>query len=500
MGKNRIEITDKFRLGEISPYLWGSFIEHMGRAVYGGIYQPDHPTADGQGFRGDVKRLIEELRVPLIRYPGGNFLSGYDWRDGIGKDRPRRLDLAWGQTEPNAVGIHEFCGYAESVGAEVMMSVNMGTGTPKEAAALVEYCNHPSGSAMSDWRIRNGSKKPFGIKKWCIGNEMDGDWQICALTADEYGRKAAETAKLMRWVDPNVELVVCGSSDPTMAGYPAWDRTVLEHTYPYVDYISLHRYYSYPPSLSTADFLASHLDLEAFIHTVACTTEYVRAVKRGKKKIKLSLDEWNIWHRTAVKEGMLVNNGVEGDRWSVGPHRIENVYDYTDALAFAGLLISIIRHCDDVKIGCMAQLVNVIAPILTDNDGGAIRQSIFFPYKTALDFARGTALQTAVACDGEDTAYGYSEHIHTAAVACGDELRVFLLNKSEQTLSVDVVTDFAVTPDRTVALYGESADARNTFERPDTVGLRQHKLTGETGFTHTVKLAPRSYGVAIWKR
>lgn len=496
---NRIAVSENFRIGEISDSLWGSFIEHMGRAVYGGIYEPKHPTADENGFRGDVKALIEELGVPLIRYPGGNFLSGYDWRDGIGGERPARLDMAWGQLEPNEVGLHEFCRYAEAIGSSVMMSVNMGTGSPKEAAAIVEYCNHPRGSALSELRVKNGRKEPFGIKKWCIGNEMDGDWQICALTADEYGRKAAEAAKLMRWIDKDIELVVCGSSDPFMKTYPEWDRKVLEHTYPYVDYISLHRYYSYT-SGRMEDYLASHLDLDAFIRTVKSTIEYVRAYKRSDKRVYLSLDEWNIWHRSPVKEGMEVYNGEEGDRWTVGPRRVENVYDYADALAFAGLMITMINNCDSVKLGCLAQLVNVIAPIYTENGGPAIRQSIFYPYLTALRYARGTALATVVECGADETEYGLSKHIHTAAVTTADTLELFVLNKSDQTQTVTLSLDFDAQPYSEINLGAADLRAKNTFSKPDAVGLTERKLSGAKSRTHTLECKPYSYGVIRFKK
>ena len=287
--KNTVIINKEFVLGAIEKDVWGSFIEHMGRAVYDGIYEPAHPLADEQGFRKDVMDAVRALHVPKVRYPGGNFLSGYDWRDGIGKDRPVRLDLAWGQLETNEVGLHEFCGWAEKVGAEVMMSVNMGTGTPKDAAQLVEYCNHEKGTAISDLRRRNGREKPFGIRTWCIGNEMDGDWQICALTAEEYGRKAAETAKMMRWVDHDIELVVCGSSTPDQKTYPEWDRIVLQHTYDYVDYLSMHRYYTYPDDTqNVTDFLSSHTDFDAFIKTVASAADYVKAYTRSRKVMKIS--------------------------------------------------------------------------------------------------------------------------------------------------------------------------------------------------------------------
>ena len=378
--KNRIVVNKEFIIGKIEKDLWGSFVEHMGRSVYGGIYEPAHEHSDEDGFRTDVMDAVKELGVPLIRYPGGNFLSGYNWRDGVGKIRPVKLDLAWGQTEPNEVGLHEFCGWAEKVGAEVMLSVNLGTGTPASAAELVEYCNYGGATSLSDERRANGREKPFGIKKWCLGNEMDGEWQICAMTAEEYGRKAAETAKMMKWADENIRLVACGSSASELKTYPEWDRVILQHTYDYVDYLSLHRYYSYTPSGRTTDFMSAHVDLDASIKAVAATVDYVRAYKRSKKEVKLSLDEWNIWHKTPEGANENVYNDTYSDRWKIGPRRVENVYDLADAIAFAGLICAVINNADRVEIGCLAQLVNVIAPIYTENKGRMVKQSIYYEY------------------------------------------------------------------------------------------------------------------------
>ena len=403
----------------------------MGRAVYGGIYEPSHPTANASGFREDVIGLVRRLQVPLIRYPGGNFLSGYDWKDGIGPDRKKRLDLAWGQLEPNSVGVHEFSQWAKDVGADVMMSVNMGAGTPKEAGELVEYCNHKGGSYWSDLRIRNGSKEPFRIRKWCIGNEMDGDWQICSLTAEEYGRKARETAKIMRMVDSNIELVVCGSSAPDMPTYPAWDRRVLELTYDVVDYISLHRYYTYPASENMQDFLTSYRDLDRFIKTVEATADYVKAYRRSNKTMKLSLDEWNIWHtRNLSFFDYDVGNDVNVERWEIGARRLENRYDMADALAFSGMMITMMNNADRVKTGCLAQLVNVIAPVLTQNGGAAICQTIYYPYLYAIRYARGVSLKVLQDCKETESVHGSGQVLHTGC--CYDEeseeYNLFVLN------------------------------------------------------------------------
>lgn len=491
---NKIIINKEFVLGTIEKDVWGSFIEHMGRAVYDGIYEPKHPLADAQGFRTDVMDAIRALNVPKIRYPGGNFLSGYDWRDGVGKDRPVRLDLAWGQLETNEVGLHEFCNWAKNVGAEVMMSVNMGTGTPRDAAQLVEYCNHPGGTAISDQRRRNGQEKPFGIKTWCIGNEMDGDWQICSLTAEEYGRKAAETAKMMRWVDSDIELVVCGSSSPDQKTYPEWDRVVLQHTYDYVDYLSMHRYYTYPGNTyNLTDFLSSHTDFDAFIKTVVSAADYVKAYKRSKKRMKISVDEWNIWHTKPSPNGLPVHNDCNEARWSVGARRVENIYDLADALAFAGLACTLINNADRVKMGCLAQLVNVLAPIYTQVGGGMFCQTIYYPYQMAIRYAKGVALCTVVCGDKVESCYGDTEKVYTACSYLDGKYALFAINKTaeDQVCELDFqVTSVGMT--ERIELSGKLHDY-NSLQEPNKVKPRHVACKGGKARVHTVKLPAYSF-------
>ena len=492
--KNTVIINKEFVLGAIEKDVWGSFIEHMGRAVYDGIYEPAHPLADEQGFRKDVMDAVRALHVPKVRYPGGNFLSGYDWRDGIGKDRPVRLDLAWGQLETNEVGLHEFCGWAEKVGAEVMMSVNMGTGTPKDAAQLVEYCNHEKGTAISDLRRRNGREKPFGIRTWCIGNEMDGDWQICALTAEEYGRKAAETAKMMRWVDHDIELVVCGSSTPDQKTYPEWDRIVLQHTYDYVDYLSMHRYYTYPDDTqNVTDFLSSHTDFDAFIKTVASAADYVKAYKRSKKVMKISVDEWNIWHTKPAPNGLDVHNDCCEARWTRGARRLENIYDLADALALAGMACTLINNADRVKMGCLAQLVNVIAPIFTQPGGGLFRQTIYYPYQMAIQFAKGQALRTVVRGEQMASRYGDTEKVYTACAYQNGTYALFADNKTAEAQDCDL--DFQVTPVRMIERIELSGElhAYNCLEEPEKVVPKNVACERGTERIHTVRLPAYSF-------
>ena len=291
----KLILNKDFTVGEVDERLFGSFIEHLGRAVYNGIYEPTHPSADDQGFRTDVMELVNKLNVPIVRYPGGNFVSGYNWEDGIGdkSKRPVRPELAWHVIESNEVGIDEFQEWAKRAGSKVMQAVNLGTKGPDEARNLLEYCNFPTGTYYSDMRRANGFEEPFDIKVWCLGNEMDGPWQIGAKTAEEYGRIACETAKIMKELDPSIELVACGSSGLGMPTFGKWEATVLEHTYDYVDYISLHSYYGNREK-DTASFLACSLDMDKFIKSVSAICDYVKAVKHSDKTVNLSYDEWNV--------------------------------------------------------------------------------------------------------------------------------------------------------------------------------------------------------------
>ncbi|MCI8459537.1 MAG: alpha-N-arabinofuranosidase [Clostridia bacterium] len=490
---HKITVDKEFVIGDVERDVWGSFIEHMGRAVYGGVYEPSHPTADAHGFRGDVTDIVKNLGVPIIRYPGGNFLSGYNWKDGIGKDRPKRLDLAWGQLEPNEVGLHEFCEWAQRAGSRVMMSANLGTGTPQEAAQLVEYCNFSKGSYWSDLRRKNGREKPFAIDTWCLGNEMDGDWQIGHLTAEEYGRKAHETAKLVKWVDKNVRLVVCGSSSPGMATYPDWDATVLRHTYEDVDYISLHRYYSYEEKGNEFDLMSAHADFDAFIKTVSATADFVKASLRSKKTMKLSIDEWNVWHTRPVFHCKQVYNDNDADRWTVGPRRAENVYDVTDAIALGGLVCAIINNADRVKMGCLAQLVNVIAPIMTQNGGGVYKQTTYYPYAMAVAHAKGTALRAAVCSDPAECIYGDTQKIYAACTHDNGEYALFVVNKSDK--EEDCALRFASSSVAMVSrteLTGGLHDY-NDFEHPNRVVPQNRAVEKEKGQSYSLRLPAHSF-------
>ena len=432
MAKQAKMVIDKdFKIGEVDKRIYGSFVEQLGRAVYDGLYQPGSPLSDEDGFRRDVISLVRELGVPIIRYPGGNFVSSFVWEDSVGpvEQRPRRLELAWRSLEPNEVGINEFAKWAKKVNSEVMMAVNLGTRGIADACNLLEYCNHPGGTKYSDMRISHGIKEPHNIKVWCLGNEMDGDWQVGRKTMGEYARLAEETAKALKLIDPGIELVSCGSSSREMDTFPEWEAVTLERTYDYVDYVSLHQYYGNEAN-DTSDFLAKSDDMEEFIRTVIATCDYVKAKKRGRKNINLSFDEWNVWFHSKEQDDKLNKERP----WQQAPPLLEDIYTFEDAVLVGEMLITLLNHADRVKVACLAQLVNVIAPVMTEKNGGKTwKQTIFYPFFHASAYGRGTALRAEVCCEKHDT----SEHedvtdIVSAAVYKEEskELTLFVVNRN----------------------------------------------------------------------
>jgi alpha-N-arabinofuranosidase len=434
MGQKTKMIVDKdFKLADIDKRLYGSFIEHLGRAVYTGIYQPGHPSADEEGFRQDVIDLVKELDVPIIRYPGGNFVSNFFWEDSVGPktERKKRLDLAWRTFESNEVGLGEFANWCKKVHSEMMMAVNLGTRGTADALNLLEYCNLDTNTYYADLRRSHGVDKPYGIKTWCLGNEMDGPWQVGHKTAVEYGHLAAETAKAMKIMDDSLEFVVCGSSNIEMPTFPQWEASTLEEAYEYVDYISLHQYYGNRRN-DTADFFAKTQDLENFLHSVISTCDFIKAKKRSKKEICLSFDEWNVWYHTTDAD----NDEMAKKPWQVAPHLLEDIYNFEDAILNGLILITFLKHADRIKIACLAQLVNVIAPIMTETDGKAWRQTIFYPFLHASKYGRGVALTPVVSTGTHDTSqHSQVTDIESAAVYNEEkgEVTIFAVNRNTET-------------------------------------------------------------------
>ena len=471
MKKAKMILDRDFAIGRIDPRIYGSFIEHLGRAVYGGIYEPGHPTADKTGFRRDVIEKVRELGIPVVRYPGGNFVSGFNWEDSIGPrdQRPKRLDLAWGTTETNEVGLHEFAEWAKKANTEVMYAVNLGTRGADAARNVVEYCNHRSGSYWSDLRIKNGAKNPFNIKLWCLGNEMDGPWQMGQKTAYEYGRAANEAAKMMKWVDPSIELVACGSCAHDMPTYGSWEYEVLDQCYDNVDYVSLHRYYGNPTG-DTPGFLARSMDLDDFIKEVAAICDCVGGKKHAKKKLNLSFDEWNVWYHSSEQDKEI----LKAEKWGRALPLLEDIYNFEDALLAGAILITFLKNADRVKVACLAQLVNVIAPIMTRNGGGCWAQTIFYPYMHVSRYGRGTALKAIVDTPVYDCSDYEGVPLVDATATLGDDgsVTVFCVNrdmKEDFCLDLDLRSFGNVKLEEHILLHHDDVKAVNTEENPGNV-------------------------------
>ena len=499
MISTRLIVDRDFVISELDRRIFGTFVEHMGRCVYTGIFEPGHPSADERGFRRDVMELTRELGPTIVRYPGGNFLSGYNWEDGVGPkaDRPRRLDLAWYSTETNQFGTNEFMEWSREVGVEPMFGVNLGTRGPDEARRFIEYCNHPSGTQLSDLRRQHGVEKPHDIKFWCLGNEMDGPWQICRKTAEEYGRAALETAKVMRSVDPTIQLAACGSSTHDMPTYGVWEDAVLEHCFDQVDFISLHTYFENKLD-STEEFLANSEVMDLFIKEIVAVADSVAARKHSQKRIMLSFDEWNVWYKARSIDDL------RKPGWPEAPRLIEEVYNHEDALLNGGALITMMNNADRVKTACIAQLVNVIGPIMTEPGGPAWRQTIFYPFAHATRFAHGRVLRPVIESPSY-TAKTHPEVPYLAAAVVDDESSgqtvVFALNRhlsEEMEIKIELR---GLGQDRRLVealeLYHVNPKATNTKDAPNTVAPRSNADVRVDGETLVAKLKPGSWNVIV---
>jgi alpha-L-arabinofuranosidase len=497
----RVYVDSRRTIAALDRNLFGSFLEHLGRAIYEGVYDPGSKLSDASGFRKDVLNEIRQLGVPIVRYPGGNFVSGYNWLDGVGpkKDRPRTLDKAWDTIESNQFGTNEFMAWCKVVGTTPLMGLNLGTGSAEDAAALVEYCNVEKGTRWSDLRRQHGVTDPYKAQYWCLGNEMDGPWQIGHMSATEYGLKAADAARQMRYVDPSLKLIACGSSGPLMPTYLEWDREVLEQCYQYVDGLSLHRYFGNNDRDSGSDtskYLALNLSMERQIAETIAVCDLVRGHTRSPKKLWLSFDEWNVWYRTNT------GDAVDGHR-TEAPHLLEEVYNLEDALLVGGLINSLLRNADRVKLACLAQLINVIAPIMTDANG-ILRQTIYYPYSWALQFAKGDVLNLLV----ESSTYDVSGldkvgHVDVAGSLDrgGGKLCLFILNRDlSKSHDVEVVWEDA-PPARVIAasvLTGDDLKAANTFAAPKRVVPQSFAAPAASGSKTKFEVPAHSYTVIQW--
>ncbi|HKF89559.1 MAG TPA: alpha-N-arabinofuranosidase [Propionibacteriaceae bacterium] len=485
-----IVLEPSFTVGSVNRRLFGGFVEHMGRCVYTGLYEPGHPLADEDGFRTDVLDLIRELGISVVRYPGGNFVSGYRWEDSVGppEDRPSRLDPAWRSVESNQFGLDEFIRWCRKSDIEPMLAMNLGTRGTQEAVELWEYCNHPGGTSWSDLRRKHGAAEPYGVRMWCLGNEMDGPWQLGHKSADEYGRLAATTARALRQFDAGLELVACGSSHRQMPTFGSWEATVLEHAYDEVDFISAHAYYE--DKGDTASFLASSVNMDLFITDVVATADYVRARLKKTKRINVSFDEWNVWYLSRVPG--------QDSPWQATPRISEDAYTLADAVVVGSMLITLLRHTDRVTSACLAQLVNTIAPIRTEPAGPAWRQATFYPFALTARHAKGEVLRVEPTAPTYSTSlYGDVPVLDATATRDpdGGDITIFVLNRHQHEpvqLDVNTAALGPVVAQEAAALTGPDPSAANTEHDPNRVVPTPLHAEAQQG-TLSVHLPPVSW-------
>lgn len=498
--KARMVVDIDFKVGEVGKRMYGSFVENLGRCIYGGIYEPSHPRADSRGFRRDVLEVVKELNVPVVRYPGGNYVSTYRWEDGVGpvENRPARLDLAWKSIEPNTFGLNEFVEWTRLAGAEIMMTLNLGTRGLLDVQNLVEYCNFPGGTYWSDLRKSHGYEKPHNIKAWCLGNEPDGDWQVAQKTPQEYARIAREAGKLLKLMDPAYEVTVSGSSLRRMKTFPVWDSIVLEEAYDYVDNVSIHAYYG-NKSDDTPNFLAKTFEMEDFIKSAVSACDFVKAKLRSSKKLNLSIDEWNVWYHTH-------DDDRHKDPWKFAPHLLEEDYTFEDAVMVGCMIITLIKNADRVKQACLSELVNAISPIMTENNGPVWRQTTFYPFLHASHYGRGCSLLPVVDSPKYDSAEFTGVPYLESAVVYDEEtqdLVIFAVNRDlEEPLQLECqLRGFAQYTVREHIVY-ESGDkkARNTKEAPFNVVPHNRGRASVQDATVTASLPKLSWNVIRLKR
>ena len=473
------KIDDNAIVGKVEPRVFGTLIEQLGRGVYGGLYDPDSEYADEEGFRTDVIELVKELGITTVRWPGGNFVSGYKWEDGVGpKDkRPRRLDLAWHSTETNQFGLHEMERWLQKAGnLELMAALNMGTRGLQSALDFLEYANIPSGTALADQRIKNGAQKPFNIRLFCLGNEMDGKWQLGHLDQVEYAKKVARVAAGMRQMDPHLELIGCGSSNHGMATFGEWEDTLLQYAYDEIDFVSCHAYYHADPG-KLATFLGSAVDMDRFIDEVVSCIDASKAKLRSNHQVNISFDEWNVWYQgsepSKVPEGL--NN------WPVAPHLLEDIYTVTDAVVVGDFLITLLKHADRVKAASIAQLVNVIGPIMAPAHAPAYRQTTFYPFAETASLTKNGRVLTEVSTFPklENEKYGTIDVIDSVSVYCANNsLAIFIVNRSTDE---DINYKIALPADhkyseivKAQTLHDDNFYAQNTTENNSRVILNDN--------------------------
>ena len=528
MKKAKLTVHPSYRIGDISPRLFGAFLEPIGSMVNGSMYNPKHPEADEQGMRKDFYTALREAGLPCVRLPGGNFVSGWQWKDSIGPraQRKEHLDMARFQYIPTDVGHDEYLQWAEKAGAQTIYTVNLGTGTLQDAADCVEYTNFESGSYWADLRRRNGREKPYKVKTWCLGNEMDGPWQIASYEKDPraYGILAHETSKAMKWVDPQIETVACVSSSPFLSHYPDWDLQALEECYSAVDYISLHHYHSAPPDLPQA-LLAGYQAFENYIRTEIALCDYIKTKLRTKKTMLLSLDEYGSMFRPRGEAHLGRNGRQNADMFGVfNPERTYVRHDPDDwstrrhppvqnemltALGTVSTVLVMLRHADRIRIGCATGGLNCLCR--TDREH-AWKGAAYYPFTQVIRWARGVSLLCPVECEKYDVP-GYAiddmnqyegfDRVDTVQAAAAlneeeQELTVFVINadlEESQQFTLDARGFIGWELREHLEMFAASPEDANTWERPNTLLPRRAADTRFEGGVVTAQLKKASWNV-----
>lgn len=492
----RIKIDMDRTIGQIDKHIYGNFVEHLGRCVYGGIYEPGSPLADDTGFRKDVLKAVKDLNVTITRYPGGNFVSNYHWLDGVGPERIPRMELAWARLETNLFGTNEFMEFVKEVGTEPYFAVNMGTGTIEEAQRWVEYCNVSEGPYYAELRRKHGYLQPHNIKYWSLGNEMDGFWQMGHLNAEDYSKKAREAAKLMRLTSPDIKLIAAGSSNYRPGADPDyWNSTILHELRDVVDFIALHIYVGNPEN-NYYNFLATPLVLEQRTKVVKgmINKEMVHAERPGRDPIYIAWDEYNVWYRART------------GAFKKGTHALEEHYNLEDSLVIAEFLNAFVRNADIVKMANMAQLVNVIAPIFT-NEQGLFKQTIYYPLQLFSQNISGTALDVFVDCDTYDTDkffLGLGEtttvqknvpYLDVSAANDNGQLTICVVNRNkDKAITAEIISQEG-TFDGSFKVYevnGPDIKAVNDFDKT-TVKTTEKPEIDASGKIFTYTFPPHSF-------
>jgi alpha-L-arabinofuranosidase len=477
----RITVDLERQIGRVDRRIFSGFIEHLGRCIYGGIFDEGSPLADDQGFRTDVLDALRPLQMPLLRWPGGNFVSGYHWLDGVGPrdERPRKSELAWLSEESNRFGTDEFIEYCRVLGTEPFICINMGTGTIDEAQAWVEYCNGTGNTHWANLRRKHGYEEPFNVRYWGLGNELYGGWQLGALEAEDYVRRAREYAKVMKLTDPSIELIGCGKD-----GWSVWDRTVIDGLAALVDYHSIHIYTGSDDYYSNV--FAPH-QAERAIRVCAAYIESTRYLQTIEHPVGICYDEWNVWYRTRTPEGR--KGGIEEQ------------YDLSDALAIATYLNIFVRNCRDVPIANLAQMVNVIAPVFT-RPAGLFLQTIYHPLKLYAEHLQPLALDPTVICDTHTLEPAAETSTWTHRVAdlgpfklldvsatrdeAGKAVTLGIVNRHQDdavTVAIDV-RGAEIAGATVYEVNGDDPTVPNSFDRPDAVTVQQRQMPASDGALH----------------